>query len=99
MENLIKTTLAVMGWEIMNHIGCNPDLAPNNHVCGPMEVHLQGQNLQERYWMSVYIIIILSVTLHGCETPPYTVLLGINYKYPKTMFWGGIFRSERDENR
>jgi hypothetical protein len=46
MKNLIKMTSAAVGWEIMNHVPYSTDLAFNDHVSGPMKVHLQGQNLQ-----------------------------------------------------
>jgi hypothetical protein len=45
--NFMKVTLAVMGWEIMDHHVYTPDLAPNDfHLFGPMKMHLGGQKFQ-----------------------------------------------------
>jgi hypothetical protein len=45
--NLMKATLATMGWEIMNHPPHSPDLALSDfHLFGAMKVQLQGQIFQ-----------------------------------------------------
>jgi hypothetical protein len=44
--NLMKATLATMGWEIMNHLPYSPGLAPSDiHSLGPIKVQLGGQKL------------------------------------------------------
>jgi hypothetical protein len=45
--NLMKETLAAVGWEIRNHLPYKPDLAPSDfHLFEPMMVHLEGQKFQ-----------------------------------------------------
>jgi hypothetical protein len=46
MANLMRATLPIIGWEVMNHSPYSPDLAPGDfHFFGPMKDHL-GQKFQ-----------------------------------------------------
>jgi hypothetical protein len=42
MADLTKVRLATMGWDIMNHISCSPDLTSSDiNLFRPVRVHLR----------------------------------------------------------